>query len=178
MATITVACAYAMLACGTASGSACGANVALVDRPLPDAAVELVDGSSSTLRDLAGNGVSVLNVWGSWCGPCRSEAPELVAAAAKLSAQGVRFAGVDVRDDVASAKEFERRFGITWPSAFDADSSVTAKLTNAPSPPVTLIVADGKIRSEIIGETNRDDLECAVRSVRGDDGARDSKAGA
>ena len=162
------AVALAVLAsCGGGAASACGANVAVTDRPLPDADVTLLDGSDSTLAALTGDGTAVLNLWGSWCGPCRSEAPELVAAEKELAPQGVRFAGVDVRDDKASAEQFEQRFGITWPSAFDADSSLSARLTNAPSPPVTLVVSDGRIRREIIGETDRTALVCAVRDVTG-----------
>jgi thiol-disulfide isomerase/thioredoxin len=155
---------------GGAAGSACGANVAVTDRPLPAADVTLLDDSPSTLAELTGDGTAVVNLWGSWCGPCRSEAPELVAAEATLAPRGVRFAGIDVRDDKASATQFERRFGITWPSAFDADSSLSAQLTNAPSPPVTLIVSDGRIRREIIGETDRTALVCAVDDVTSDSG--------
>ncbi len=63
----------------------------------------------------------MVNVWGSWCAPCRAEAPELVEAARELG-EDVSFLGVNTRDlDVAPAQAFERAFGLTYPSIFDPD---------------------------------------------------------
>ena len=65
-------------------------------------------------------GVVVVNVWGSWCNPCRSEAPILVEADEKLDA---RFVGIDIRDpDPGPARAFEREYGIAYPSIHDPGS--------------------------------------------------------
>jgi len=63
--------------------------------------------------------VVVLNIWGSWCGPCRAEAPDLQQTYQQTRASGVTLFGIDVRDDRAAAIDFERDRGITYPSIFD-----------------------------------------------------------
>jgi thiol-disulfide isomerase/thioredoxin len=63
--------------------------------------------------------VVVVNIWGSWCGPCRGEAPALEQVAAASAPRGVAFLGVDVRDDRDAAADFVRSRGITYPSIFD-----------------------------------------------------------
>lgn len=63
--------------------------------------------------------VVVINVWGSWCGPCRGEADALEEVAAATGPRGVQFLGVDVRDARESAADFVRDRGVTYPSIFD-----------------------------------------------------------
>lgn len=63
--------------------------------------------------------VVVINIWGSWCAPCRKEAPELRRLADKTAPLGVKFLGIDIRDNKSAAKAFERNYGITYPSIYD-----------------------------------------------------------
>ncbi|HEY2194490.1 MAG TPA: TlpA disulfide reductase family protein [Actinomycetospora sp.] len=63
--------------------------------------------------------VVVVNIWGSWCGPCRGESPALEQVAQASAARGVRFLGVDVRDDRDAAADFVRSRAVTYPSIFD-----------------------------------------------------------
>jgi thiol-disulfide isomerase/thioredoxin len=65
------------------------------------------------------NQVVVLNIWGSWCGPCRSEADDLQRVQEKTAAQGVRVLGIDVRDDRSAASDFHQDRGLTYPSIYD-----------------------------------------------------------
>ncbi|GAB3677739.1 TlpA disulfide reductase family protein [Saccharopolyspora tripterygii] len=64
--------------------------------------------------------VVVLNVWGSWCGPCRGEADELERVYAQTKDSGVAFLGINVRDDRSAAQDFVRNFAVTFPSIFDS----------------------------------------------------------
>ncbi len=110
----------------------------------PDVGGETLDGDQVSLDDYAGKTV-VLNIWGSWCGPCRDEADELVAAEKQLRGDGVVFLGIDIRDLDDSARAFERSYGITWPSIVDQDSSelLGFRDTSLPapeSPPTTYVV--------------------------------------
>jgi thiol-disulfide isomerase/thioredoxin len=82
---------------------------------------ELLNGSRLSSASLRG-GVTVINVWGSWCGPCRAEAPELVEATRKLS-QSAQFYGINVRDSPDAARAFERAFDIPYPSIHPDDSA-------------------------------------------------------
>lgn len=63
--------------------------------------------------------VVVLNVWGSWCGPCRGEADALDQVAAASAPRGVQFLGIDVRDQRDAAADFVRDRGVVYPSIFD-----------------------------------------------------------
>ena len=78
----------------------------------------LAPGTTLSLDDFAGQ-VVVLNVWGSWCGPCRTEMPDLQELHRSFQADGVTVLGVDVRDDRQAARDFVADRGITYPNIFD-----------------------------------------------------------
>jgi thiol-disulfide isomerase/thioredoxin len=122
--------------------------------PLPDITGRTIAGKMLSLREMRGN-VLVLNVWGSWCAPCRAEAPDLATISAETRARGVRFVGIDVRDNPAAALAFERRYGITYPSFDDQDGLVLAQFTGiipVSAVPSTLVAdRNGVIRSRVIG---------------------------
>lgn len=63
--------------------------------------------------------VVVINTWGSWCGPCRAETPELEKVFMQTRASGVQFLGIDVRDDRAAAEDFVRDRNVSYPSIYD-----------------------------------------------------------
>jgi thiol-disulfide isomerase/thioredoxin len=99
----------------------------------------LEPGRTIGLDDYAGR-VVVLNVWGSWCGPCREEAPDLQFVAEQTAAQGVAVLGIDVRDDRAAATDFLRDRGITYDSIFDPPGRSLAALGGLPRNVVPLTV--------------------------------------
>jgi thiol-disulfide isomerase/thioredoxin len=70
------------------------------------------------LSDFAGK-VVVINIWGSWCAPCRTETPELEKVFTATKTLGVQFLGIDVRDDRSAAKDFVTDRHVTYPSIFD-----------------------------------------------------------
>lgn len=84
--------------------------------------------------------VVVLNVWGSWCGPCRSEADDLVRVANATAARGVQFVGINVRDSRQAGADFARNFGLTYPSIFDPPGRTLFALGGAPRSVVPLTV--------------------------------------
>jgi thiol-disulfide isomerase/thioredoxin len=101
--------------------------------------------------------VFLLNVWGSWCAPCRREAPDLVRAWASEQAKGgVQFLGLNTRDDAsAAATAFERRFGVTYPSLRDPDGrlQLTFRTTLPPKAIPSTLVLDrqGRVAARIVG---------------------------
>lgn len=116
-----------------------------------------LDGKQLSLADLSGDLV-VLNVWGSWCGPCRGEAPVLARVAGEFAAQGVRLVGIDTHDTSASATAFEHYFKIPYPSIIDTNGRVLLKLKDLipiSGIPSTLIVDPaGGIAARIVGPTD------------------------
>ena len=70
-----------------------------------------LDGDQFDLADLAGK-IVVINVWGSWCGPCRTETPDLVRVARQRAAQGIRFVGIDTRDNLQAAQAFTHKYKV------------------------------------------------------------------
>lgn len=76
--------------------------------------------------------VVVINIWGSWCGPCRNEAPELAQLYDQTRASGVQVVGIDVRDDQSAALDFVRDNHIDYPSIFDPPGRTLLALKNYP----------------------------------------------
>lgn len=83
--------------------------------------------------------VVVLNVWGSWCGPCRSEARDLQQVA-EQTAGDATVLGIDVRDRRSAAADFVRNYGLTYPSIFDPPGRTLFALGNVPRSVVPLTV--------------------------------------
>ena len=69
----------------------------------------------------------VVNVWGSWCGPCRIEFPDFQQQAVRFGSR-VAFLGVNAKDNRGDAKRFLRKFPVTYPSIEDPDESVAHKV--------------------------------------------------
>ncbi|WP_065962796.1 MULTISPECIES: TlpA family protein disulfide reductase [Streptomyces] len=85
----------------------------------PEITGKTLEGKQLDLADYKGK-IVVLNVWGSWCTPCRAEAPNLVKVAKDTEADGVRFVGINTRDsDRANAIQFEKEFKVQYPSLYD-----------------------------------------------------------
>jgi thiol-disulfide isomerase/thioredoxin len=106
--------------------------------------------------------VVVLNFWGSWCAPCRAEAPALAALARRFSREHVRFVGVDVRDSVPAAQAFDAAFGLSYPSLRDPGEQIAlafqATVPPAAIPTTLLIDRTGRIAGRVIGTVSFDGL--------------------
>ncbi|MGP3985756.1 TlpA family protein disulfide reductase [Streptomyces sp. 3N207] len=126
-----------------------------------------VDGKKLKLSDYKGK-VVVLNVWGSWCSPCRAEAPNLAKVARDTKGKDVQFLGINTRDlDKANAKAFERNYEIDYPSFYDPSGKLILKFPkNTLSPqaiPSTLILdKDGKVAVRALKELSEKELRSAL----------------
>ena len=99
----------------------------------------------------AGGQVAVVNVWASWCSPCRAEAPILVALAKKYT--NVAFIGILTRDNPANAEAFERRFKIPYPTLID-DSILIGFKGSLPAnaiPSTVILDKNGRVAARISG---------------------------
>lgn len=129
---------------------------------------ETVEGTIVKAGSLRGK-VVVINVWGSWCAPCRAEAPDLARVARETESKGVTFLGIDVRDDRASAQAFTRRYGIPYQSLFDPDGKQLVKfsgITPISAIPSTVIVdRSGRVAARAIGRVTYKTLNGLVQDV-------------
>lgn len=98
----------------------------------------------------------IINVWGSWCAPCRAEAPALVEADEQMP--DVQLLGINTRDlDPAPAEAFVRAFGIEFPSIYDPDGALLldfGQLPPAAIPSTIIIDEQGRVAARILGETS------------------------
>ena len=128
-----------------------------------------LEGGAFKSADYKGK-VIALNVWASWCAPCRTEAPALQKVHDELSAKGFAVVGVNTRDDDDAARAFVSRLGITFPSVVDRDGSALLLGFNKVVPRVytpTTIVIDrqGRIAAWALGEVDESRLRGLVEPV-------------
>jgi len=121
-----------------------------VPHAMPDLTLDCLGvGPAVNLAHLRGL-PTVVNVWASWCGPCRTETPALEAAHRVLGSK-VRFIGVDISDDATAAQQFLLADHVTYPSVYDPNDTVRAPLLIL-GPPVTFLVgANGHIVKRLDG---------------------------
>ncbi|WP_030904161.1 TlpA family protein disulfide reductase [Streptomyces sp. NRRL F-5126] len=116
-----------------------------------------LDGKTLNVASLKGK-VVVINVWGSWCSPCRAEAPNLAKVANETKSKGVQFVGIDTRDtDKGNGVAFEKSFHIPYPSLYDPSgrlllSGFPKGTLNPQGVPSTVVLdRDGKIAARKLG---------------------------
>jgi thiol-disulfide isomerase/thioredoxin len=109
--------------------------------------------------------VAVVNVWASWCSPCRAEAPTLVALANKY--KDVAFIGILTRDNPANAEAFERRFKIPYPTVID-DSILLGFKGSLPAnaiPTTVILDESGYVAARISGVVTVASLSKLIEKV-------------
>jgi thiol-disulfide isomerase/thioredoxin len=136
-----------------------------------EVAGKTIDGEPVSLEEYAGQ-VVVVNVWGSWCPPCRAEAPMLADAARDLAEQDVAFLGIDSRDpSETAARAFVRRFDIPYPSIYDQQGRTLLAFRDTLTPnaiPSTVVIdREGRVAASVLGEITRTTLYDIVEEVSG-----------
>jgi thiol-disulfide isomerase/thioredoxin len=138
-------------------------------RPVaPDITGTTLSGRRLSLDSFRGS-VLVINFWGSWCAPCRAEAPDLAALARNLGPRGVRFLGIDIRDDPVSADAFIQSFGVPYPSLNDPGDELALAFRGTVPPaaiPTTLVIdRSGRIAARVEGSVSYDELRALIMGV-------------
>lgn len=124
-------------------------------------------GAEVSLDDLRGR-VVVLNVWASWCVPCRDEAPllERLARTHRQAGDGVVFLGLDTQDLTGDARAFVRRYGLTYPSLRDGTDRAQRAFEATGVPETFIIDRQGRIAYRHIGPVVRaEQIERPLRAV-------------
>jgi thiol-disulfide isomerase/thioredoxin len=140
-------------------------------RTVGDVSGETLQGDRISLSSYRGK-VVVVNFWASNCAPCALEAPWLEDLSKTYASKGVRFVGIDERDNRAAALAFERNHHVTYPSIFDSsDAFVLDFPGSAPSTTPFTIVIDraGGIAAKTSVIEDYTHLRALVDSVLADD---------
>lgn len=165
LATTAVACGGSDAPAPSASPGVPALNAAEADL-LPTDALELPDfdlAAYGTLLDQLEGTPVLVNVWGSWCGPCRDEAPTLAKAHERFGDR-VQFLGVDILDAREGARAFIREFGWTYPSVYDPTGSIRDGLGLLGQPWTLLYDTSGAIVERWVGPAPPDELFAALEA--------------
>jgi peroxiredoxin len=127
----------------------------------PVAAGPLLSGGQLNTADLQG-AVVVLNVWASWCAPCRAESPDLQAVWDATREGGVQFVGISTRDSEAAAQAFVANYGLTYPHLLDPDGRTQLLFRDSLPPqaiPSTLVLdKHGRVAGRVLGAASQSQL--------------------
>lgn len=150
---------------------ACGSGdreIVAVGAPAPSYASQTVEGAPITLADLNGK-VVLLNIWATWCKPCREEIPALETLFQRHRAEGLEVIGVsiDAPSEASRLRPFVTELGASYPLWHDPDDRVSSTFLALGVPASYLIDRDGVLRWRHMGPVRADDpmLTAALRTA-------------
>jgi thiol-disulfide isomerase/thioredoxin len=179
-----VALALALAACSSSSASTGSGNnsnfvngsgaittLKAADRkPAPAISGSTVSGGTASLAAYKGK-VVVVNIWGSWCAPCRAEAPNLAAVAKADASKGVQFLGINTRDlTKANAEQFDQRYKMPYPSLYDPYGKLILRFPkgslNPQSLPATIVIdRQGRVAARALTPLTEEQLHKLVDPI-------------
>lgn len=150
--------------------AACGGDVPRrtqverVAEPVPVLEGSSVTDEGTTLSTVDHRGsILVINVWATWCDPCRDELPAFVRTAAAYEDRGVRFLGINYQDDRAAASAWiERDYAIPYPSIYDPSGESAAAFGFPGLPDTFFVDASGTMRFRAFGELTEAQLRATL----------------
>lgn len=135
----------------------------VVGTSLPDATLSDLEGGRVSLGSFAGRPVLV-NLWATWCGPCRRELPALeklsIAERGKLAV-----VAIDQREDPSLVRAFVKRFGVTFAVAIDDDQALGTRLHLIGLPSSFFVDSSGTIRDAVDGEMTYGEMTAKSQSL-------------
>lgn len=127
----------------------------------------LTPGPAVDLSSLGGRPV-LINLWATWCGPCREEMPILQDAHTKHGNK-IAFLGVDTKDNPQRAAAFLQEVGVTYPQVVDLDGRLLSEHLRVPGLPVTVVIdAKGEVVKKHVGPFTAKSLEDLLHEVADD----------
>jgi cytochrome c biogenesis protein CcmG, thiol:disulfide interchange protein DsbE len=171
LATVLVACSQPSVEDARPAVSTAPAGpVNTTTRAAPDAVrvrfVGFAGGPDFALPDDLGGRPLVLNVWASWCVPCRKEMPAFQSVYLRAG-DTVGFLGVDYLDEERAARRLVADTGVTYPLAADPKGTEVAKFGVTALPTTLFFSAEGVLRGRRFGELDADRLRAAIGTYFG-----------
>lgn len=145
--------------------AACGGSGDGGAQTLPDVDITpLQGGDAISLAEI--EGPAVINLWATWCTPCRKEIPDFEAVH-QARGDAVRFVGINIAEDADQAGEFLAEVGATYDQYLDLQGYVSTEL-EAPNLPVTVVIdGSGEISTRHLGAMDQDALDAAIDDALG-----------
>lgn len=123
----------------------------------PNFTIRTYDGGVFNLGQQRGK-VVLINFWASWCGPCRTEAPDLNAIWDEYKGRDFAMVGVGYLDNESDARAFIKEFGVTYPTGPDNGSTISGAYRVKGVPETYIVDKAGYLVKVIIAPINADDL--------------------
>jgi len=146
------------------SSSATSRSPIRQDQPAPDFALDDLEGRTVRLSDLRGQ-VVLVNLWATWCPPCRAEMPDLAALYQTYKGEGFVILGVDDQERAQTVADFMARNPVPYPILLDPDSRVARAYGVSYLPASFLIDRRGVLRATLPGQSARVRLENAIKPL-------------
>lgn len=127
----------------------------------PDFDLEALDGGRIKLADLRGK-VVMVNLWASWCPPCRAEMPDLIKYYNEHQAEGLVLLAIDSEDDKDAAQQFIREKQMPFPVLFDPNALAARTFGSKGLPSTFLIDRTGAVRFSWTGQISPATLDQRV----------------
>jgi thiol-disulfide isomerase/thioredoxin len=129
-----------------------------VDFAAPELILEDLAGNSVSLRDYMGD-VVLVNLWATWCPPCKEEMPVLQSFYERHQAEGFVLVGINQEEAAEVVKPFVANYGLTFPIWLDEDYLAQREFKTSNLPSSYLIDRDGKVRLMWVGRVSENFLE-------------------
>ncbi|GAA1733961.1 TlpA disulfide reductase family protein [Aeromicrobium alkaliterrae] len=128
-----------------------------------------LDGAPLSTAQFEGQ-VLVVNIWGSWCPPCRKETPDLVVLADELAGEGVQLVGIAIREGRTASKAFATNVGMSYPSFSDPGGEMligfSTSLPAVAVPTTYVIDAEGRVAVRYMDQVDPDTLRELISDVQ------------
>lgn len=144
----------ALAACGSSDSD---------NRGLPDIELELLDGGTYAVRQ--SGEPRILNLWATWCTPCRAELPAFDDAHARI--EGADIIGINVGDTGTDAAELVEELGLSFPHALDDRAEIQQALRITGMPSTIFVDADGAVVDIHSGELTIEEIESLASDLLG-----------
>lgn len=158
LASIVVA-AVSLAACGSSGGGS--------DDGLPEADLVALAGGDTVSTDEL-DGPMVVNLWATWCGPCRQELPAFQEVHDQLG-ETVRFVGINQGDAAGAVADYLAEVGVTFDQYLDEDGALSDGLRITGLPATAFVAADGRLVEVHAGELTADELRDLIATDLGVD---------
>ncbi len=134
----------------------------------PDFSLETLDGKTMRLSDLRGKTV-IMNIWATWCPPCRKEIPDMVAFYEKAQKENIEILAVNLTEtesSIPNVKRFVEGMKMNFPILLDKKSNVAHQYETTIIPSSFVIDSNGIIRKVVLGPMTKEKMQEVVKSAK------------